>query len=339
MPRLIILLTLIPLSWSLDFSDLSSARSQASTIHQFSYPIVQQPDGSAQSLRGTMLTGIVTGATVLILGAIHGNEITGSEIIRQFLEKRPNLLKGSLILIPVVNEWGFLNRSRMMPDRRDLNRSFAGSPNGSQAGRLANSVVTLIEQLKPDLVMDLHSAGEFRFNLPQIRCRCPKGSKSYSLAEEFSSHLILNQSSIIDGSLRNICQKMQIPYLLYEAGEANRLDEDSINSGLSGIMRVLSHLGMLSDEPGQTSRVSLYFESSRWLRAGLAGMFISRFQSGDTVEKGAVLGEIYSTLGTKLLTVTAPDSGFIIGHATSPLVASGDPLFHIADHYFAEPGR
>src|SRR3546814_6615442 len=57
--------------------------------------------------------------------------------------------------------FGFIGHSRYLPDRRDLNRSFPGSPKGSLAAQLAyiflNEVVA-----RSDCGIDLHSAAIHR---------------------------------------------------------------------------------------------------------------------------------------------------------------------------------
>ena len=111
------------------------------------------------------------GPKLLVSAAIHGDEINGVEIIRRLLaHKSVNRIKGTLIAIPVVNVYGFVSKSRYLPDRRDLNRSFPGSENGSMASRLANVLMT---QILPhcDHIIDLHTGAVYRENLPQIRAR------------------------------------------------------------------------------------------------------------------------------------------------------------------------
>ena len=56
-------------------------------------------------------------------------------------------LRGTLLAVPIVNVFGFHNRSRYLPDRRDLNRSFPGSETGSLAGRLGH--VFMSEIVRP----------------------------------------------------------------------------------------------------------------------------------------------------------------------------------------------
>ena len=89
------------------------------------------------------------GPVLLVSAAIHGDEITGVEIVRRLLAyKFIDRIRGTLIAIPVVNVYGFVSKSRYLPDRRDLNRSFPGSESGSMASRLAN---VLMKQIVPPL--------------------------------------------------------------------------------------------------------------------------------------------------------------------------------------------
>ena len=79
-----------------------------------------------------VIHGKKDGPVLLVSAAIHGDEINGVEIIRRLLKMRIlRNLRGTLLAVPVVNIFGFIDTSRYSPDRRDLNRTFPGSPNGS----------------------------------------------------------------------------------------------------------------------------------------------------------------------------------------------------------------
>jgi predicted deacylase len=109
------------------------------------------------------------GPCLFVCAAVHGDEINGVEIVRR-LRQAPALarLRGTLILVPVVNVYGFVRQSRYLPDRRDLNRCFPGSEKGSLAARLANAFLEEIVA-KADFGIDLHTGAVHRENLPQIR--------------------------------------------------------------------------------------------------------------------------------------------------------------------------
>ena len=74
----------------------------------------------------------IDGPTVLLSACLHGDEINGTEIVRQIIRKKINKpKKGTIICIPIINIFGFINQTREFPDKRDLNRVFPGSKNGS----------------------------------------------------------------------------------------------------------------------------------------------------------------------------------------------------------------
>ena len=190
-----------------------------------------------------VICGRHAGPTVFLTGAVHGDELNGVEIIRRLLAlKALKGLKGNLLAVPVVNVHGFIHRSRYLPDRRDLNRSFPGQARGSVTSRLASIVSKQILD-RADFGIDLHTGAIHRTNLPQIRCDADNANV-LKLARAFGVPVIVH-SRLRDGSMREYAAERNVPVLLYEAGEALRFDELSIRAGLRGIRRVLGELGML----------------------------------------------------------------------------------------------
>ena len=102
-------------------------------------PVSALPDHTPVSLRVEVLHGRRPGPTMFVSAAVHGDEVIGVEIARRLL-RTPQLdkLRGTLLVVPIVNAFGFLARSRYLPDRRDLNRCFPGSASGSLGSRLAH---------------------------------------------------------------------------------------------------------------------------------------------------------------------------------------------------------
>ena len=105
-------------------------------------PLMRMFTHNQLSIPVKVISGKKAGSTLFICAAIHGDEVTGVEIISKLIkEESLKKLNGNLILAPVVNVHGLLNRSRYLPDRRDLNRSFPGSEKGSLASRVALSLI------------------------------------------------------------------------------------------------------------------------------------------------------------------------------------------------------
>lgn len=285
--------------------------------------------GSPSFLRTYVIRGKKDGPTVFVSAAIHGDELNGIEIIRRI--RRLSLIKkirGTLILIPIVNNYGVQNLSRYLPDRRDLNRSFPGSSKGSLASRVAEIFYTEVVS-KCDLGIDLHTASIHKDNLPQIRANLDN-EFTLALAKNFAAPVILH-SELRDGSLRAAVQDNDIPVLLYEAGEALRLDERSIKIGVRGIMNVLRHMQMLPESTRKTThKPPVITKSSSWIRASESGMIQTLKKLGDLVQKDEVIAKIYDLIDDTSYDVLATFDGIIIGKTQIPLAHEGDALFHIA---------
>lgn len=277
-----------------------------------------------------VINGKKPGPVLFISAAIHGDEINGVEIIRRLLkEKQINRLKGALIAVPIVNVYGFVNQSRYLPDRRDLNRSFPGSEKGTMASRLADTFMQAIVSISTHGI-DLHTGAINRENLPQIRAKVHDAPITEQMARAFGAPVILN-AELRDGSLREAVNEFGVPVLLYEAGEALRFDEVSIRAGVKGITGVMRHLGMLPK--GKTKKKllePLIARKSQWVRASQSGILRTIVGLGAQVKKGELIGSIADPFGEQEEQVLAAVSGIVIGKTNLPLVHEGEALFNIA---------
>ncbi|MFT4728624.1 MAG: putative deacylase [Granulosicoccus sp.] len=275
-----------------------------------------------------VINGKHAGPIMFVTAAIHGDEINGIEIIRRLLAtKALNRMSGTLIAVPVVNVYGFVSQSRYLPDRRDLNRSFPGSGQGSMAARLADTLMREIV-LKCTHGIDLHTAAEGRANLPQIRVDLEENPEMLALAKAFGPPILLD-SATRSGTLRDAAG--HLPVLLYEAGEALRFDEVAIRAGLQGILRVMRHLHMLpASKTVERSNKTWIANNSVWMRAPQSGILRSRLPLGGIVEKDMVLGYISDPFGEAEQPVISPVSGVLIGITKLPLVHEGEALYHVA---------
>lgn len=273
------------------------------------------------------------GPVLLVCAAIHGDELNGVEIIRRMRGFRAlSRLHGTLVLVPVVNLFGFIHQSRYLPDRRDLNRCFPGSERGSIASRVAykffNEVVKRCTH-----IIDLHTGAINRDNLPQVRADLDQpGVKEMAMG--FSIPVIIN-SGVIENSLRYEASKLGIPVVTYEAGEALRVYERSVVTGVRAIVSVMRSLEMLPARRIRTVRAEPYIaRSTKWFRAPTDGIFRPLVKLGARVEAGDTLGVISAPFSSQETVLTAATDGIVVCIHTLPLVNEGEALFHIA--HFSE---
>lgn len=276
-----------------------------------------------------IIRGKKDGPVVFISAAIHGDELNGIEIIRRLRKLSIlNKLKGTLILVPIVNVYGIMNLSRYLPDRRDLNRSFPGSIKGSLASRVAKIFFDEIV-CKCDLGIDLHTASIHKSNLPQLRTNIDN-EYTFNLAKSFQAPVVLH-SELRDGSLRAVAQDSGVPILLYEAGEALRFHEISIRIGVKGIINVLREMNMLPNVIRKKDFKSpIVARFSTWIRSSESGMLRTIKALGDTVKKDEIIAFIDEPMGDDSFEIKALFDGVIIGKTEIPLVQEGDAIFHIA---------
>ncbi|MGO4916607.1 succinylglutamate desuccinylase/aspartoacylase family protein [Pseudogemmobacter sp. W21_MBD1_M6] len=301
----------------------------AGTRTTINLPVSVLSDHTPVTMSVHVVHGRKPGPVIFVSAAVHGDEVIGVEIVRRLL-RAPNLdtLHGTLIAVPIVNAFGFLNHSRYLPDRRDLNRSFPGTPGGSLASRLAHLFLTEIVA-RCDFGIDLHSAAIHRTNLPQIRIS-PKKAQTKTLAEVFGAPVILT-APVREGSLRGAAGDLGVDVLLYEAGEGLRFDEFSVRAGVSGILRVMRELNMVAAKGiAKPKTTAMHCSTSKWVRSPAGGLVRTFKSSGDVVETGDLLGIVADPFGQAETEILAGAPGIIIGRAVLPVVNEGDALFHIA---------
>lgn len=272
----------------------------------------------------------VEGAVVLISAGLHGDEISGTEIVRRIIYEKINQPKrGTIICIPIVNVFGFVNQAREFPDGRDLNRVFPGLEKGSLASQFAYNLMEYIVP-KVNYVLDFHAGGESRFNAPQVRIVEGK-SELEEMAAAFHAPFLL-YSKNIDGSFRQACDQRGVKYLLFEGGKSLDINDQVADEGVNGTKRFLKHLNMLRDEFSleRVTRPMVYIENSTWIRAELSGMFRSITPVGSYVEEGQIIAWITDPFGVVETPVIVPNSGYVINENQASIVYQGDAIFNIS---------
>lgn len=266
------------------------------------------------------------GPVLLLSGGLHGDEINGIEIVRRLLAKKLVVPQsGTIIAVPLMNVYGFIQNVRGVPDGKDINRSFPGSKTGSLAKLVAHTIMNEIIP-KIDYGIDFHTGGASRSNYPQIRCSL-NISKNLELAKSFAPPVILH-SRFLNNSFRKAAYQKEKHILVFETGESLRLDEYGIKVAIEGTMRVMKHLDMLKEAP-KSIETNIY-NKSYWSRATYAGLFYPKIQLGNEIKKNQILGHITDPFGQETFKIKSRRTGRVIGLNYNPVVHKGDALLHIA---------
>ena len=270
--------------------------------------------------------GAEPGPVLCLTGAVHGDELNGIEIVRRVLAHlEPGALGGTVIGVPIVNIQAFRDGSRYLPDRRDLNRHFPGSPHGSAASRIAHSLFTAVVQ-HCDALVDLHTGSFERINLPQLRADLSHAGVA-ALARGFGATVVIN-SQPREGTLRAAATQAGIPTVTFEAGGPAQLEPEQIVHGVRGIRALLDTLGMVAQTRPWTDREATYLDSS-WVRAERGGILMSVVELGSEVREGEILGRLIDPITNKTTPIQAPGAGRVIGMARNQVLMPGFATYHL----------
>ncbi|HCE54092.1 MAG: succinylglutamate desuccinylase/aspartoacylase family protein [Lutibacter sp.] len=271
------------------------------------------------------------GPCLLLIAGIHGDETNGVEIVRQIIASSLNKpQKGTVICIPLLNVFGFLNQNREFPDGRDLNRVFPGSNKGSLASRFAYHLMSKVIP-KVDYCIDYHTGAAQRFNYSQLRIDA-NDEEILNLAKVFGTPFIVYSKSR-EKTFRKSMVDLGKKVLLFEGGKSLSLDKNVTKAGIQGAINIMHHLGM-RDFSSKISKPNLepapiIIRNSRWIRATYSGMYRSYISVGQKVEKGVKLGSISDPFGDFEKIFKNKQEGYILNSNHSPIVIQGDALLYI----------
>ncbi len=284
--------------------------------------------GDLTSLPLTVINGVEDGPRAFVTAAVHGDELNGIAVCRQLLDElEPDSIRGSLVIVPIVNVPGAPIASRYLPDRRDLNRAFPGSHSGSMAARFARLLLEEVV-LGSTIGIDLHTAANHRTNVPQVRIDTAD-EEMLRLALAFGAPFVLD-ARLRPGSLRATAGERGVGVLTFEGGGPLRFDDNAIDVAHRGVLRVLQRLDMIDDAPDPAHPEPMILHESRWLRGERGGILELHVGSGDRVEPGQPLWSTTSPLGAERAHVQADEDGYVIGSTTLPLVQPGHAIIHLA---------
>lgn len=266
------------------------------------------------------------GPVVFVTAALHGDEINGTGAIRELIQDEDfQLLRGSVILVPVLNLLAFDRHSRYLPDRRDLNRSFPGSATGSLAGRMARIIFDEIVS-RCDYGIDLHTASVRRTNYPNVRgdMTSPEVRR---LAEAFGSEVIMNGKGPVGAFRREACTS-GCPTIIMEGGEVWKVEPGIVESAARGVRNVLRDLEMLEGEP-QSPDYQVVVDKSTWVRAERGGFLKFHVKPGDIIGKDQAIATNTTLLGRERSMLYAPFDAVVIGMTTLPAISPGEPICNL----------
>ncbi|MCH9630409.1 MAG: N-alpha-acetyl-L-2,4-diaminobutyric acid deacetylase [Chlamydiia bacterium] len=268
------------------------------------------------------------GPCLVIFSTLKGNELNGLEIVNRTIQEiDPSKIKGTVIAVPAINVYGLTHFPSQLPTGGNLEDCFPGSPDGSFGERIAYLFTEEILK-KADYCIELQTGSLNHNILPQVYCNFDN-VRTKQLAKSFQSPVVTNVTHK-QHKLRQTTEALQIPLLVYQAGEAMRFDENAITLGVNGILNVMRAVDILPKAPVQEIQ-PIFSQDEDWILSHFGGVFHTDVTLGQTIKEGEVIGRITDPFGVDFLEkVRAPQEGIVVGINTTPLIHEGLPIFKIA---------
>ncbi|MEP1214378.1 MAG: succinylglutamate desuccinylase/aspartoacylase family protein [Marinobacter sp.] len=306
--------------------EMLGAKVPPGTATRLSWSPAIQGAGLSQPTPVLVVNGAKPGPRLCLTGAVHGDELNGIEIIRRTMyDLEPDKLSGSVIGVPIVNLPGFQQGSRYLPDRRDLNRHFPGSTDGSLADRIAYSLFESVIR-HCDMLVDIHTGSLKRTNLPQLRADM-NNPEVAELTRGFDRMAVVHSTGSA-GMLRYAAIEAGIRAVTMEAGESLRIQEHQIKAGVNSLTSLMDKEGMISRMFVWGDPEPVYYDSE-WVRAEHGGILFSEIKLGAKVGEGEILGYVSDPITNEQHPIRARSNGRIIGMAVDQVVMAGFAAYHV----------
>jgi uncharacterized protein len=282
------------------------------------------------------IAGLMAGPTVLITAGIHAAEYTGIEAaIRIGRTTSPDAVRGTILILPLLNRPGFYERSIYVnpEDNDNLNRLFPGKPDGTWGERFAHRMLTEIIT-KCDNAIDLHAGDLIEDLVPFVIYRETENGalngRIEAMANAYGARWAVKSAPTGErpGTLMAVAAQNGVAAMLAESGGRGQLIEEDVARHVTGVTNILRTVGAISGRPKKVEPPTVV-KTFEWLRSPVEGIFHCHVKVDQVVKARELLGEITDLVGDPIAALTAPVGGVVLFTVTSPAIKKGGLLLAI----------
>ena len=282
------------------------------------------------------IAGLLAGPTVLITAGIHAAEYTGIEAaIRLGRATSPDAVRGTILILPLLNRPGFYERSIYVnpEDGDNLNRLFPGKPDGTWGERFAHRLLTEIIT-KCDNAIDLHAGDLIEDLVPFVIYRetgdLALDERIQAMANAYGARWAVKSAPTGErpGTLMAVAAQNGVAAMLAESGGRGQLIEEDVVRHVTGVTNILRTIGAISGRPKRVPPPTVV-KSFEWLRSPVEGIFHCHVKVDQMVKTRELVGEMTDLVGDPIAALTASVSGVVLFTVTSPAIKKGGLLLAI----------
>jgi predicted deacylase len=275
------------------------------------------------------------GPHVLITGGVHGDEFEPMAAVRRLIAlfRQSPPLRGSVTLVPVVNEPAFRRGSRVAEDGLDLARTCPGRADGSVTERIAHELSELIRGA--DYYIDLHTGGTRLRVLPLVGYTIHPDAAVLDaqrrMAKAFGLPVVWGTDPNLEGRSLSVARDAKVPAIYAEYHGGGACYPSGVELYAGGCLRVLAEVGVVAGAPPAPRVPQRVVEDPRPGSGHMQvnhpspceGFFEPAVALGQRVREGEALGTVTDVLGHAAETIRAAYAGLVIVLHTFARVDAG----------------
>jgi predicted deacylase len=277
------------------------------------------------------------GPSVLITAGVHGDEyepiIAANHLISNL---SPQLKRGKLTIVPIVNTTAVANGSRYGSDGLDLARVCPGNSQGSVTEVDAAKISAIIVQ--SDYLIDMHTGGKLFDIYPLAGYMLHPDSnvldQQRTMAKAFGLPIIWGTDHEPNGRTLSVARDHNIPAIYVEYGGGITARDEIVHAYTIGCVGVLKKLAMI-DTAEEIYRAPEHIVEDSTPQHGhlqakmpspAEGIFVPGVELGQMIVAGEHWGDIVDLETAKHTKVFAELSGMVLFLRVDARVNVGESL-------------
>lgn len=289
----------------------------------------------------TVIHGDEEGPVLAAVAGVHGFEFASILAVDRLADRiDPADISGTVIFVRIANIPSFEYRTpHFNPiDRKNLNRSFPGSPDGTSTERIAD-ILSREVVARADFLMDLHAGDAGEFLEPFIGIYGGPLATNFEQALEVAKgfgfpNLVrykMNTQEQVDTrrSLNRQGVAAGIPTILVEIGQNGSRKEEHAEAVAAGVENALGILGFWEKPRTKVPPPLRFFESSTAVRAEHSGLYYPVDLERRYVFECDLIGTIRDYTGKEVQRLYSPIDGYALYGKRGPSMRKGDPAMTI----------